>query len=190
MGRKNGRPGQHIQSTYDGFLMIHRYEDQAHIQDIIRWHKPDRAIELGTAEGGFAALLASTLGAWGGSVLTFDIKRDPGIEQELERLYPNLTVVQADILTEPLPMIVEAIKRPNSFLYTDNGNKQRELELYAPLMGPHALVGTHDYDTELDAEWAEPFMKRLGYDPYFHAKFEALATPHYYDSLTRFWRRR
>ena len=189
MGRKNGRPAQHISSTYDGFTMIHRWEDQEHIQDIIRWHQPDRAIELGTADGGFAAMLAATLGAWGGSVMSFDIQCNENIEAELEKLYPNLTLFRADILTERSALVTAAITRPNSMLYTDNGDKQRELELYAPIMGPHALVGTHDYDTEVDPAWVEPFMAGLGYEPYHHAKFEALANEFYWDSLTRFWRR-
>jgi cephalosporin hydroxylase len=190
MGRKNGRPAQHIQSTYDGFLMIHRYEDQAHIQDIIRWHKPDRAVELGTAQGGLAAMFAATLGAWGGTVTSFDRQQDPGIEKELVGLYPNLALIELDILDGPgVEFIRGILNQPNSFLYTDNGNKHRELQLYAPHLGPHALVGTHDYDTEVDPAWAEPFMAGLGYEPYFHEKFEALTTEYYWDSLTRFWRR-
>lgn len=190
MGIRNGRPAQHIQSEFDGFLMIHRYEDQAHIIDVIRAHRPMQAVELGTAAGGFAALLASTLLRSDGMVLSVDKTQDPGIGAELRRLYPNLTLLEADVLTTALPAVVEALQRPGgSLLYTDNGNKRRELELYAPLMGPRALIGTHDYGTEVDEAWVEPFMASLGYTPHQHARFEALASEFYWDSLTRFWTR-
>ena len=187
MGIRNGRPAQHIQSEHNDFLMIHRYEDQEHIVDVIRGHRPERAVELGTAQGGFAALLASTLAEWEGTVLSVDNVQIPAIGKELALFYGNLVLLEADVLTEPLPAIVEMIRQPRSLLYTDNGNKQRELELYAPLMGPRALVGTHDYGTEVDEAWVEPFMAGLGYTPHQHERFAALANESYWDSLSRWW---
>lgn len=187
MGIKNGRPAQHIQSEHNGFLMIHRFEDQDPIVDVLRGHRPLRAVELGTAAGGFAALLASTLAEWAGTVLSVDQVLNPSIVKELGLSYRNLVLLEADVLTAALPAIVAIIRQPGSALYTDNGNKRRELELYAPLMGPRALVGTHDYGTEVDEEWVEPFMAGLGYTPHQHARFEALASEYYWDSLTRWW---
>lgn len=190
MGIRNGRPAQHIHSSYDGFLMMHRHEDQEHIVDVIRAHRPAYALELGTAAGGFTALLASTLAEWGGGVLSVDKTQDARVTDALLARYPdNLAVMEADVLTEPLPDLVAMLGCPDGFLYTDNGNKRRELELYAPALGPHALVGTHDYDTEVSADWVEPFMARLGYRPHQHARFEALANESYWDSLSRFWTR-
>ena len=156
---------------------------------MIRSRRPRLAVELGTAAGGFAVLLAATLSEWGGTVLSVDRVQDEGIVRRLLLTYPNLTLLEADVLSEPLFAVVEVLKEPESLLYTDNGNKRRELELYAPVLGPRALVGTHDYDTEVIVEWVEPFMTGLGYEPYQHDRFEALATEFYWDSLTRFWTR-
>jgi hypothetical protein len=178
---------QHIQSSWDGVIAIHRYEDLALIRQVVREREPARVVELGTAEGGFAAMLAATVVEWNGHVLTVDhqVLADQG---RLLALYDNLQFLTIDVLTEIVPSLAIILARPDSLLYTDNGNKQRELELYAPLMGPHATVGTHDYGTELNAEWAETFMTGLGYQPYRHEDFARLAHPeHYPDSLTRFW---
>ena len=186
---RNGRPAQHVQSSYDGFLMMHRHEDQEHISDVIRGHRPERGVELGTASGGFAALLAATLTPWSGTVLSVDRVQAPEISRRLLSTYPNLALLEADVLWDVLPAIRDVISQPNSFLYTDNGRKMRELELYAPIMGPRALLGTHDYDTEVSADWVEPFLADLGYRPHQHARFEALANKDYWDSLTRWWTR-
>ena len=189
MGIKNGRPAQYVESTYGDFRLIHRYEDQEHIVDVIRGHRPERAVELGTASGGFAALLAATLSEWSGRVLSIDRVQDGEISRRLLLTYPNLMLLEADILSDLLPPVVEILREPGSLLYTDDGDKRRELELYVPVMGPRALVGTHDYGTEVDENWVEPFMAGLGYKPHQHARFEALVTENYWDSLTRFWTR-
>ncbi len=189
MGIKNGRAAQHVQSMFGEHLMVHRYEDQAHIRDVITSFRPTVAVELGTAAGGFAAMLAATLSQWGGRVLSLDIKLDPGIAASLERTYDNLALIEADVLTAPHPLVVAALSQPGALLYTDNGHKQRELELYAPDLPVPALVGTHDYGTEVDEDWAEAFMARHHYRPYQHERFAALANDGYWDSLTRFWMR-
>jgi hypothetical protein len=84
-------------------------------------------------------------------------------------------------------LLKDWLRFDDSLLYTDNGNKQRELELYVPLLGRRAMVGTHDYGTEVDPAWAESYMASQGFRPYRHAEFEALAYQDYPVSLTRFW---
>lgn len=189
---------QHIQSEWDGNVAVHRYEDLALIRSVLRDLAPARVVELGTAEGGFAAFLACTVVEWDGRVLSLDYKslvdanfnlyRDPACDFHV---YDNLELAVADVLAptrETLELIGRWLSEPHACLYTDNGNKQLELETYVPLMHEVALVGTHDYGTELSAEWAEAFMARHRFRPYRHAEFAALAHPdHYPDSLTRFW---
>lgn len=181
---------QHVQSEWGGFIAIHRYEDLAVIRSVIESQQPIQAVELGTAEGGFAAFLATVLWAWGGTVYSVDIKQDQGIARNLESRYKNLCLIEADVLSGELKEISYVLKGARRMLYTDNGHKQRELELYAPLLGPGGLVGTHDYGTEVDPVWAEPYMQSLGYSPYQHGEFEALVDPTDYPvSYTRFWTR-
>lgn len=180
---------QHIQSSWDGFLAIHRYEDLALIREVIEEFHPFTAIELGTAEGGFAAFLTSVLKEWDGQVLSVDHTQywDAALAT---RYAPWLTLASGDLLASPHPLVVEWCGRENTLLYTDNGNKQRELELYVPLLRSRALVGTHDYGTEIDPRWAETFMAEQGFAPCRHGDFEALADPDSYPvSLTRFWMR-
>jgi hypothetical protein len=178
---------QHIQSSVDGHIAVHRYEDLAVIQQVIEaWH-PLAAVELGTAEGGFAAFLTKLLREWDGLVLSVD--KTQFVDEHFLAMYrPHLTCYLADILERVDPEIATWLARPNTLLYTDNGDKPRELELYVPLMPGRAMVGTHDYGTEVDPAWAEAFMATQGFRPFHHAAFEALAHPTDYPvSLTRFW---
>jgi hypothetical protein len=189
-------PGRFIKSEWTApngvtFEMQHRYEDRALILDVIRQHKPLRAVELGTAKGGFAALLAETVGKWGGAAWTVDKTPEPGVFAALAQAYPNLTAVTGDALSiDPAGFRpwVSFLAEPGSLLYCDNGHKMKEIEIHAPLLGSRALLGTHDYWTEVDPKWVEPFLAGLGYVPHRHAEFAALADPvNYPAALTRFW---
>jgi hypothetical protein len=194
-------PGRFIKSEVTGpkgtvFEMQHRYEDRALIVDVIRQHRPAQAVELGTAKGGFAALLAVTLKAWGGRAYTVEKTPEAGVTAALSSEFDNVVSIHGDALTREdallacYDVLARILKEPGSFLYCDNGNKPREIELYAPLLGPRALLGTHDYWTEVDPKWVEPFLADLGYVPHRHPEFEALAHPvNYPASLTRFWTR-
>ena len=178
-----------VESAPCGIKAQHRFEDLALIAEVVQAHRPDVAIELGTAEGGFAAFLASVLADWGGRVVTFD--RD--VPPEITRLLAisNLGYVQADLLREAHPSVLGLLRSAASpMLYCDNGAKMRELALYAPWVPEGGLVGVHDYGTEVPPDLIEPLMRTLGYQPVRHEDFAALAHPEWYPvSLTRFWRR-
>lgn len=195
-------PGRFIKSEWTSpaghvFEMQHRYEDRALILDVIKAHQPALSVELGTAKGGFAAMLAETVGAWNGSVITVDMVMEPGTKEKLEASYTNIKVVQDDVLLSldqrpgaTWPFWKNLLARDGTFLYCDNGNKMREIELYAPTMGQRALLGTHDYWTEVKPEWVEPFLANLGFVQHRHHDFAALAHPvDYPASLSRFWAR-
>lgn len=180
--------GQHIQCSWDGFIAVHRYEDLTLIRETIEMVKPQWAVELGTAEGGFAAFLATILGQWDGKVYTFDFKLDPGIAQALHQRYPNLWCIKSDVLDPDNQDLIQLLNQRNGLLYTDNGNKQRELEIWAMYLPEPAMIGSHDYGTELNSEWAEQHMKNLGFKEFRHAEFAKLAHDTDYPvSLTRFW---
>lgn len=181
------------------FEMQHRYEDRALIEDVIRAHAPDLAIELGTAKGGFACLLASIVPR----VVTVDHCVDDGDVSLWDRLtaaYPNLCPVVMDclafdargswsVLTRTGALTLSDLEGSSrTLLYTDNGNKVEEITRFAPLLKPGDLLGTHDYLTEVPIEWVEPFLADLGFVPHRHDDFAALAHPEFYPaSLTRFW---
>lgn len=199
-------PGMFIKSEWTApngavFEMQHRYEDRALILEVLWQHRPELAVELGTAAGGFAALLAETVGAWGGRAVTVDRTVDLALAARLGAAYPKtLTLVGLDLLQgDPLVTLAticaqgvlwETVppRRARTLLYCDNGNKVEELTRYAPLLQPGDLLGCHDYATEVPVEWVEPFLANLGFTPHRHAEFAALADPmNYPASLTRFW---
>ena len=183
-------PGRFVRSEWAGFEAQHRYEDLALIGSVLEDQEPGVTVELGTAKGGFTAFLASHVMHWEGKVFTVDILVDPEVTR-LCHAFPNVQFLQANILSDPpLPAIVEALKGKNPVLYCDNGKKELELFVYAPLLPVGGLVGTHDYGTEVNVKYAETLMSHLGYTPHRHEEFAALADPvNYPASLTRFWRR-
>jgi len=188
------RAAQFVRCEWQSLEAQHRYEDLGVIAAALEALRPAHAVELGTAGGGFALFLAQTLAAWGGRVLSVDVEPiDLTVLAVLER-QPNLTLLTANLLSqgrrghEPHPEVVAWCRRPRTFLYCDNGAKERELELYAPALGPDGSLGVHDYATEVRPAWAEAFLAGLGFRPFRHDVFEALAHPEYYpQSLTRLW---
>lgn len=175
-------------SAFGGFTCQHRSDDFPIIVDILRLHRPMLAVEFGTDRGGFAALLAATLAAWGGHVITFDVERK--FDRSLLTTFPNLTFSQASVQPKRSNAIASLLDRPFTALYCDDGNKAVEMSLYAPFLWPGSLLGVHDYGTEVDPAGAEAFMAGLGYEPEGHARMEALRNEWYPEPLTRFWVRR
>lgn len=170
------------------FFAEHRAEDMALIAEVVRAHRPRLMVELGTLAGGFAAFLADLATAWGGTVHTFDVT-DEHLDRGILAAYPNLHFHREDALTDN-PGLAGLVSLPGALLYTDNGDKEREIATYAPRLAVGSLLGTHDYDSQVRPVWAEPFLRGLGFEQHRHPDFEALASPpHYPISMTRFWRR-
>lgn len=179
-------------SAFNGHHCQHRSDDFPLIAEIVNAHRPKTIVELGTDGGGFAAFLASLAQEWGGQVATFDIeaKWQPRLLSE----HKNLHFVKGDILQRDAggrphghPGVFELITEPHVMLYCDNGHKEDELALYAPLLGPWALLGVHDYGSEVRKDWCEAFLWGHDFAPYRHADFEALANEWYPEPMTRFW---
>ena len=175
-------------SEHKGHHCQHRSDDFADIAAIIAPHKPQTVVELGSDEGGFSAWLADLVAPWGGVVYTFDIADK--LKLGLTHDFPNLRFALADVLRAIHPTVAGLVSRPSVLLYCDNGNKQREVELYAPLLQAGSLLGVHDYGTEIKAEWVEPHVAALGYTPDGHERMEALRNEWYPEPLTRLWLRK
>lgn len=175
---------------HEKYHMQHRWEDLELIADVIRTHRPRLSVELGTDAGGFAAFLSDTVAPWGGRVVTVDntVKCD---HDEMANVFPNLTFIVADALGQDVERIRGLITVEGPvFLYCDNGNKERELELYAPHLGRPGLLGCHDWADEVRPIWACDLLASLDYQPERHEDFEALANPPDYPvSMSRFFLR-
>lgn len=175
------RKGHHCQ---------HRSDDFPVIASILAVHRPTTVVELGTDEGGFAGFLADTVRPWGGRVVTFDIARK--LRPGWEAAFPNATFVQADVLSaEPAARVLELLRGASrALLYCDNGDKPREVALYAQHVPVGSLLGVHDYNTEIRAEWVEPWVASLGFTKEGHERMEALRNQWYPEPMTRLWLRR
>ena len=182
--------GAHPTPDGEEVFAVHRSEDLPIIQSIIRAHQPAVAVELGTAQGGFAAMMADTVAEWGAKAHTFD--HVSMMEPRHLAAFPNLTFYEEDVLPPGgNPRIIELISQPDALLYCDNGNKKMEITLYAPHLQVGSLLGVHDYNEEFSASWAEEFVASLGFVPVGHERMEALWNPpNYPDPMTRFWLRK
>lgn len=187
-------------SEFNGHHCQHRSDDFPEIAAILKPHAPKLVVELGTDRGGFSAFLAALVRKWGGEVFTFDIEAK--FKPSLLREFPNLHFTAADIIgSGPLtgetpskcerhPEIAALVARPGVFLYCDNGHKKTEIELYAPLLQVGSVLGVHDYNTEIMADWVEPFVAALGFEREGHERMEALRNEWYPEPMSRFWVRR
>lgn len=172
-----------VLSEWRGFHCQHRSDDFPTIAAIVERHQPMTVVELGTDEGGFAAFLADLVAPWAGHVTTFD--RERKFDPKLLSSTPNLSFVQGDVLMLN-EKVVELVSRPSTLLYCDNGNKKREMQLYAPDLQAGSLLGVHDYDTEVAATWCEAFMQEHDFLPERHDEMEKLRNE-WYAPMTRFW---
>lgn len=182
-------------SEHQGHHCQHRSDDFPDIAAILAPHRPRIVVELGTDRGGFASFLAELVRPWGGTVCTFDIEAK--FKPSLLTDAPNLRFQLADVLgAGPVgpaarhQTVAGLVGQPAVLLYCDNGNKQREVELYAPLLRVGSILGVHDYNTEIMGSWVEPFVAALGYEPEGHERMEALRNQWYPEPMSRFWVRR
>jgi cephalosporin hydroxylase len=174
-----------IQTDYKGFDCRHKRDNLLNIQKLIREYKPKWMVELGTHNGGFAAMLADTSWEWKGWVLTLDNARQKDIDR-LEKSFINIWFEEIDVLIGPDKIIVDWLKRGElektkwrSFIYCDNGKKEKEIEIYAPYIPVGGILGVHDFGTEVDPEKTKEFLGPLGFEPLWLDVFE--------ESRSRFW---
>ena len=105
---------------------------------------------------------------------------------------PNLTYHEVSALVDGgAPAVLDLLARPGvTVLYCDNGDKQREVELYAKHLRVGSILGVHDYNSEIMGSWVEPFVADLGFEKLGHEQMEAMRTEWYPEPMTRFWLRR
>lgn len=185
--------------SWENIHCLHRPEDFFVIKKIIEEIKPKNTIELGTYFGGFTGILSDMVKPWGGIVHTFDVKKvkDNRIDEMLKKC-GNVIFYEEDVIGKKRSKgiikgvtnkkVVELISDGIVALYCDNGDKNIELEIYAPYLNKGSIIGTHDYGTECIIDRAEKFMEKTGFKQFHHNKFAVLAHPvNYPHSLTRFW---
>lgn len=171
-------------STYRG-LGLHHWDDELPlIQEVLDNTEPVLVIEFGTMWGGFAAFLADAIDSWGGRVLTLDRDRYASIDELVSR-WRNIEYRQRDVFDVTTVEELQPLFKKDVCLYCDNGNKMLEITTYAPLLPVGALLGAHDYGTEVLPMLTETYLRDLGYAPYRHGEFAKIVKPY----ISRFWQR-
>jgi len=103
------------------------------------------------------------------------------ITSAIQKLCPFTQFLLGDCFDsngEVYSKIQEKTKQTPVFLYCDNGDKPKELSLYAPLIPKGSVIGTHDWGTEVHEESSEELIK-LGFEVYY--------TDTDIKTLTRYW---
>jgi cephalosporin hydroxylase len=96
-------------------------------------------VELGTGEGGFSRYLSIQAEARGLAFSTFDhVHMDNHTVPGFQKL---------DIFSNPDEVSAHFVGP--TVLFCDNGDKPREVELFAPLLQPKSLVVVHDWNVEI-----------------------------------------
>ena len=134
--------------------------------DFVLFHHPHivHAVELGTQYGLTAIYLGMAMRLRGGDLATFDITDQRTPAPKLAWL-PNMDFFLEDVLTDN-ERVKSLVARENVALLVDNGNKERETELYARLLGKHGVIFIHDWGTEVNPNAVEPFLG--GFTPFRH----------------------
>ena len=170
---------------YKGIRCFHEENAIPIIREIVKEFTPELIIEFGTSFGGMTLIFHEIYPDI--ELHTFgrpDLPELPNRRKVTERYLFGESVIfhQVDILKYPVEEIVTLCKdERRKFLYCDNGNKPKEVEMYSKYLNVGDMIGCHDWGTEIFAKDVEGILDR--YEPIRHAIFESN------DWRSRFWRK-
>lgn len=139
-------------------------------------------VEVGSGCGLSTLYFAQFCRMRGGYLHAFDRHRPSA---KYQALWPLLaTFHPANVLTEELPELVAIIRRSHAFVLLDNGNKPRELELYAKHVPQGSVLAVHDFQSEVErqCDW-QSIVKDAGLTEYLTDECKE------WHSSLRCWRR-
>jgi len=160
--------GTPIQQTWSAMYMLEK---------VILENPIMRIVELGTGFGALTRFFGLHMQRRGGAVLSYDIEnkvladwRGLPIGFQVRNVFDLSTVQGVEIF----------IHSHLSLIFCDNGEKRKELPLYASILKRGDLIMAHDYGEQGEA-WAEITPKdiegtRSILQPYRHQEFLALKT--------------
>ena len=133
---------------YKGRLLRYRRKIAEIFNNLLERYKPARIIELGTGKGGLAVVLAMWCYNSSSKFITFD-SNYTGIDVKA-RFFINTFkghIFKGSIFSL-VPYIKKLIQQDGKvLLLCDNGNKPKEIEIFAPLLKPNDIIMAHDYCT-------------------------------------------
>ena len=112
---------------------------------IILTEKPDIVIEIGTSVGGFSCLLGKTCQALKTYFVTYDIRQvnNPDFESH-GVIARNIDVFSDDGMKE-IEQSLGAKRDRKAILLCDGGNKIKEFNTFAGMIGSGSIIAGHDF---------------------------------------------
>jgi len=170
-------------ASFLGLPMAQRWIDFAVWERVLnssKWWKG--MIELGTGSGAFSMFLLLQCLQRGITFHTFDCRQVPSnAAARLLQLDSHFHL--GGIFDDNLSLLTELIQSPELhplILFCDNGWKQEEFRVFAPLLKDGDLIAVHDWGAEFCEEYTIPMKGRL--EPLFFKECEEI------ESITRFWK--
>lgn len=142
---------------------MHR-QDQFFLDALLGMTKPKRVVELGTGVGVTTYQLAVTAALWDGKVFSID---HVDCREWAACGHAQYVFLQINILESAHPALIRLISDGGEsfLLLVDNGDKMRELELYAEYVKPGGVVVVHDWESEVPPDKAVSLMSGMGFMP-------------------------
>lgn len=149
-GVVNTLAGVEMQQTWHALYALNRFlSEESKIKQII---------ELGTAKGGLTVFFGMEMRSCDGEVHSFDIEPPTGDFERFRGILPIVFYKKSVFDEFTVKLVQKLLKPPNkTLIFCDNGNKIKELDLYAPLLKRGDYIMAHDYRTEV----LEPDVKKL-----------------------------
>jgi cephalosporin hydroxylase len=182
-----GMMHQHKGKLKSGISLVHEPDAIPVIQEFLTSLNFELIVELGTSWGGFTVVMHEALP--NAEIHTFDLfnKREPNFKW-FETYTKNIRFYRdVDVLKEINKDVANLLKqrRVHKLLYCDNGDKPKEVDLYAKYLQPGDFIAVHDYNTEYHRDMVDKNSHiKNNFEPWNHEIFEKNGW------TTRFWRRK
>ena len=170
-------------ATFLGLSMAQRWVDFAVWERVFnssKWRKG--LIELGTGYGAFSMFLLLQCVQRGMTFHTFDCREAIPDEAAVRLLQLNSHFHLGGIFDDNLELLTKLIQSPELhplILFCDNGWKQEEFRVFAPLLKDGDVVAVHDWGVEFFEKYTAPMEGRI--EPLFPTECDEVG------SITRFW---
>jgi len=120
-------------------------------------------VELGTFGGVTSMFLGMCARLRDVPFCTFDITDVRTPEVKKAWMDDMMYFYQTDILSKPNDYVLELIRNDNTFLFVDNGDKEKEANMYAQYCGKNTVMIIHDWGDEVKQENIEAELTRCGF---------------------------
>jgi len=173
--------GKYISGIYRkmfGVVVYKSWGEMFQIEALLNAVKFSNIIELGTGYGSTAILMGVHSHMTGAKVFTYDDK--PTVTAEVQKLYDAIGVEFEVIdIFENEKKIADLITRPGrTLLYCDNGNKNKELQMWSYYLKPGDVALVHDYPEETFQTILDEVSKLYNMSPFCQDWFESHCCSH------------